>query len=109
MSDGHTRNMHPPLPMARLHVRYMPWTFCSHTHRLEIQKRIFVRVSEDDIPKNTLEIWAGSLNPLYVILSIPAQMSGIFKIHRDQGTVQEGRGDGEVVAKAKKPIYSENW
>ena len=46
-------------------------------------------VAEDDIPKNTLEIWAGSLNPLYVILSIPAQMSGIWKRHWDQGTVLE--------------------
>ena len=44
-------------------------------------------VAEDDIPKNTLEIWARSLNPLYVILSIPAKMSSIFKMHRDQGTV----------------------
>ena len=45
-------------------------------------------VIEDDIPKNTVEIWAGSLNPLYVILSNPAQMSSIFKIHWDQGTVK---------------------
>ena len=44
-------------------------------------------VAEDDIPENTLEIWARSFNPLYVILSIPDQMSSIFKIHRDQGTV----------------------
>ena len=29
----------------------------------------------------------GHWNPLYVILSDPAQMSGIFKIHRVQGTV----------------------
>ena len=46
-------------------------------------------VAEDDIPKNTLEIWAGSLNPLYVILSIHAQMSGILKRHWGQGTVLE--------------------
>ena len=34
-------------------------------------------VAEDDITKNTLEIWTGSVNPLYIILSIPAQMSNL--------------------------------
>ena len=54
---------------------------------LKSKNRHLDEVAEDDIPQNTLKIWAGSLNLLYVILSSPAQMSGILKIHRDEGTV----------------------
>jgi hypothetical protein len=55
----------------------------AHAQCLEIQNGHLGGDEGDDIPTNTMEIWAGSLNPLYVILSIPTQISGISKIHKD--------------------------